>query len=165
MLFTISFLFSVRKRRKMKRYTQLPLTLYRIQPRLPVALRDYDTQMAKGRKSFDLKLDKNGFVQPMVGSHFTTPNGMTLRPASDTMVQILKSFRGEPIVYHLLCGMEMPSGLVVYHEHTDHYSLQTSEPIQFEEFNKRLTEFLRSLPSQTREQFLKQMEDIDDQDN
>ncbi len=150
----------------MKRYTQLPLTLYRIQPRLPVALRDYDSQMAKGRNSFDLKLDANGFVQPTtVGSHFTTPNGMSLRLANDTMVQKLKSFRGEPRVYSFLCGMELPSDLVVFYEQNDDYSLQTSKPILFEEFNKRLTEFLQSLPSQTRQQFLEQMEDADDQDN
>lgn len=149
----------------MKRYTQLPLTLYRIQPRLPVALRDYESQMANGRTSFDLKLDEKGFVQPVVGTRFTTPNGMSLRPASDTMIQILKSFRGEPKIYHLPCGMKLPPALVVYHEHSDHYSLQTSEPIQLEAFNKRLTEFLQSLAAQTREQFLKQMEDVDDQDN
>jgi len=149
----------------MKRYTQLPLTLYRIQPRLPVALRDYQTQMAKGRTSFDLKLDDKGFVQPVTGTRFTTPNGMSLRPSSDTMIQILKGFRGEPKIYHLACGMELPAGFVVYHEHSDHYSLQTSEPILFESFNERLTKFLESLPVQTREQFLNQMEDIDDQDN
>lgn len=151
--------------RGMKRYTQLPITLYRIQPRLPVALHDYQSQIANGRTSFDLKLDEKGFVQPVVGTRFTTPNGMSLRPAGDTMIQNLKSFRGTPKIYHLPCGMELPPELVVYHEHTYHYSLQTSEPIRLEAFNKRLTEFLESLSSQTREQFLKQMEDINDQDN
>lgn len=131
-----------------------------------MTLRDFDTQMAKGRTSFDLKLDEKGFVQPVViGSKFTTPNGMSLRPAGDTMIQILKSFRGEPKIYHLACGLELPKGLVVYHEHSDHYSLQTSEPISLTMFNERLTKFLQELPAQTKEQFLNQMEDIDDQDN
>ncbi|KAG4067203.1 hypothetical protein HA402_000194 [Bradysia odoriphaga] len=150
----------------MKRYTQLPLTLYRIQPRLPVALRDYDNQIAKARTSFDLKLDEKGFVQPLAeGTLFTTPNGMTLRPASDMMLQILKSFRGKPMVYQFACGMKLPKGFVVYHEHTDHYSLQTTEPIMLQAFNSRLTELLQSLPMQTREQFINQMDDDNDQDN
>lgn len=149
----------------MKRYLRLPETLYRIQPRLPISLRDYDTQMRKGKTSFDLKLDENGLVQPVAGTQFTTPNGMSLRPVTDTMLGILKAFKGEPKVYRLACGMELPPGLVLYHEHSDHYSLQTSKPIQLDELNKRLTELLQSLPVQTREQFLKEIEEIDDQDN
>ena len=46
-----------------KRFTQLPLTLYRIQPRLPVVLRDFNAQMEKQRASFDLKTH-NGLVLP-----------------------------------------------------------------------------------------------------
>ena len=65
----------------MQRLTHtLPLTLYRIQPRLPVYLRPWHEQRAKGRTSFDLVL-RGGFVHPLPrGAHFHTPNGMSLRP-------------------------------------------------------------------------------------
>lgn len=146
-------------------YRQLPLTLFRIQPRLPVALRDYDTQMAKGRTSFDLKLH-NGSVMPVKeGSAFEGPNGMSLRPRGDKMTSILQGYKGSPRVYSMHEGLTLPGPLVVYHEHTDHYSMQTSEPISLAEFDKLLSDFLASLPSVTKEQYLAQLEDEDDQDN
>jgi hypothetical protein len=148
----------------MNRFSELPLTLYRIQPRFPVNLRPYDVQMSLGRTSFDLKTH-DGFVKPIEqGTPFRTPNGMSLRPASDTMVNILEKFRGEPTIYTLLTGTQLPKGLCIYHEHTDHYSLQTTERITLPEFNHKLTEFLESLPSMTKQDFLAQMDDINDQD-
>lgn len=148
----------------MQRITQLPLTLYRIQPRLPVNLRSFDKQMALGRSSFDLKLH-DGLVLPVAqGTSFKTPNGMSLRPSSDTMRSILSSFRGEPTIYTLLTGLKLPDGLCIYHEHTDHYSMQTTKPIPLDEFNAKLTEFLKTLPSQSKEQFLAMLDDVDDQD-
>lgn len=82
----------------MKRYTTLPITLFRIQPRLPVSLRDHAVQMAKNRQSYDLKLHNN-LVKPMPVGPFHTPNGMSLRPAGEKMVSILREFRG--ILYFL----------------------------------------------------------------
>jgi hypothetical protein len=148
----------------MQRITQLPLTLYRIQPRLPVNLRSFDKQMALGRSSFDLKLH-NGLVTPVVqGTSFSTPNGMSLRPSSETMRTILESFRGEPTIYTLSTGLKLPDGLCIYHEHTDHYSMQCTKPISLDDFNVKLTDFLKSLPSQSKQQFLAMLDDIDDQD-
>ncbi len=46
-----------------RRFTQLPLTLYRIQPQLPVSLREFASQKEKGRTSFDL-ITHNGLVLP-----------------------------------------------------------------------------------------------------
>ncbi len=149
----------------MKKYLTVPLTLYRIQPRLPVSLRAYDIQMAKGRTSFDLKRH-NGLVLPISpDTHFHTPNGMSLRPAGENMTRILQNFKGEPSIFTLVCGLRLPDGFCIYHEHTDHYSLQTTEQIELGAFNAKLTEFLKSLPFQTRAQFMEQQEDIDDQDN
>lgn len=150
----------------MPRFTRLPLTLYRIQPRLPVSLRDYDTQLAKGRSSFDLKLHA-GLVQPVpVDTPFEGPNGMSLRPAEENMLGILKKFKGTPMVYRMHEGLLLPESLVVYHEHTDHYSMQTQTPMSLGEFNTALTDFLKSLPPpMTREQFFAAMDDEDDQDN
>jgi hypothetical protein len=64
----------------MKRFQRLPLSLFRIQAGPTVSLRDYDTQMAKNRLSYDLKLHGN-LVLPMQGDVFHTPNGMSLRCA------------------------------------------------------------------------------------
>ena len=147
------------------RFKRLPVTLYRLQGRLPVNLRDYAEQMAKGRESYDLKRDEQGLVQPAVGDTFIGPNGMSLRPATENMLHIAKNYRGNVTVYRLSEGMDMPPGLVVLHERDDHYSLQTDEPVSLELLNSRLTELLEQCPSQTRDQFVEQLEDPDDQDN
>jgi hypothetical protein len=148
----------------MKQLTILPLTLFRVQARLPVTLRSYDSQLALGRPSFDLKL-RNGIVIPVPpNSPFKTPNGMSLRPASDSLRQILLNFRGNPHIYTLLTGLKLPDGLCVYHEHTDHYSLQTTIDIKLDQLNENLTQFLKTLPYQTKEQFLEMLDDVDDQD-
>ena len=149
---------------RLTRFRQLPLTLYRIQPRLQVSLRDFDTQMAKKRESYDLKLH-NGLVLPMTGDTFHTPNGMSLRPNSDTMVRILNQFRGDVNVYSILQGTILPDDLVVIHEHTDHYSMQTTVPVSLPDLNAKMTELLSKCMCVTREEFLARLEDLDDQDN
>jgi hypothetical protein len=147
------------------RFTRIPLTLYRIQAQPSVRLRDYETQVTKGRTSFDLKTH-DGLVQPLPpNSEFNTPNGMSLRPAGPNMFSILNKFRGEPKIFTFRCGLELPSGLCVYHEHSDHYSLQTTKPIPLNDFNQILTDFLSTLPVQSKQQFIEQQEDLDDQDN
>ncbi len=149
----------------MQHYRRLPFTLYRIQSRLPVTLRDFDKQREMGRDSYDLKLF-DGLVKPIKqGTEFERPNGMSLRPPTNKMIEILVNFKGTPTIYRLLSGLELPPHLILYHEHTDHYSLQTSEPVTLDEFNGRLTEFLQTLPSLSRKQFLWEFFDEDDQDN
>ena len=90
---------------------------------------------------------------------------MSLRPATESMLHIAKNYRGDVTVYRMQEGMDMPDGLIVLHERDDHYSLQTDEPVTLETLNERLTDFLGTLPSQTRDQFVDQLEDPDDQDN
>ena len=141
-----------------------PVTLLRIQPKLPVTLRDYDTQMKLERSSFDLKL-VNGLYMPAVGNAFSGPNGMSLRPSTPKMHEILRSFKGSPRIYTLHEGLVLPEGLVILHEHSDHYSLQTTVPIALDEYCSKLTKFLQLLPSQSREAFFAQLEDENDQDN
>lgn len=148
-----------------KRFQKLPITLYRIQPRLPASLRDFDTQRAKGRESFDIKIHSDGLVHPAHGDEWIGPNGMSLRPGNDKMLNILKNWRGDTRVYRMSEGTQLPQELVVIHERDDHYSFQTTEPVTLETLNDRLTKFLEQCPSQTKEQFIEQMEDLDDQDN
>ena len=151
----------------MQRFTRFPQTLYRIQPRLPVKLRDYETQISKNRLSFDLKLHK-GLVLPMQGNHFHTPNGMSLRQANDKMMNILSNFRGDLNllrIYRMQENSPVPDDMVLILEHSDHYSLQTSKEVSLNDFNSKLTEYLQSLPSLTKEQFVEFYNDVDDQDN
>lgn len=148
-----------------KRFQKLPITLYRIQPGLPVSLRDFDTQQAKGRESYDLKIHSDNLVHPAQGDEWIGPNGMSLRPGNDTMLNILRNWRGDTRVYRMSEGLQLPKELIVLHERDDHYSMQTTEPVHLSVLNERLTEFLESCPSQTKEQFIEQMEDLDDQDN
>ena len=148
-----------------RKFTKLPKTLYRIQARLPVRLRDYDTQMAKGRASFDLKIHDDGLVHPAHGDEWIGPNGMSLRPATDTMIGILEDWKGEPTIFRLNEGMQLPDSLIVIHERDDHWSMQTREPVTLDSLNDTLTELLENAPKQTKEQFLDQMADLDDQDN
>ena len=147
------------------RFKRLPVTLYRLQGRLPVSLRDYAKQMAAGRQSYDLKTHDDGKVHPAHGDTWIGPNGMSLRPATENMLHTAKNYRGNVTVYRMQEGMDMPDGLIVLHERDDHYSLQTDEPVELETLNDRLTEFLKTLPTQTRDQFVEQLEDPDDQDN
>jgi len=148
------------------RFKKLPVTLYRLQRQLPVSLRDFAVQMAAGRQSYDLKLNPDdGLVHPAKGDTFIGPNGMSLRPATESMLHIAKNYRGNVTVYRLQEGLQLPDELVVLHERDDHYSLQTAEPVTLEELNQRITALLEECPSQTRDQFVAQLEDPDDQDN
>jgi hypothetical protein len=149
----------------MERFTALPYSLFRIQRRLPVALRDHAEQSALGRTSFDLKT-VNGIVHPVVGTKFTTPNGMSLRPISFTQMNLVNEFTGDFKVYELAEGLKLPAGLVAIHEHSDHYSLQVSEPTPLADFNHMLTALLRSSPTFTKESHLEFLKGIMlDQDN
>ena len=58
----------------------------------------------------------------------------------------------------------MPEGLVLVHEHTDHYSVQTSEPCTLPELNAKITALLQRASSQTPEEFLRPLTESD-QDN
>ena len=55
--------------------------------------------------------------------------------------------------------------MVVIHEHSDHYSMQTTQPIPLPELNEKMTELLATCLSSTKEQFLEALDDEDDQDN
>ena len=148
------------------RFRKIPVTLYRLQSKLPTKLRDHATQMAAGRQSFDIKTNPtDGMVHPAEGDTWIGPNGMSLRPATENMLHIAKNYRGNVTVFRLQEGLELPDGLVLLHERDDHYSMQTDEPVPLETLNERITNLLKECPTQTRDQFVEQLEDPDDQDN
>jgi hypothetical protein len=137
-----------------RRFKKVPLTLYRLQGRLPVRLREHASQMTAGRQAFDLKLGSDGLVHPTIGDTFICPNSMSLRPPSRTMLGIAQTYKGKVTVYTLAEGTTLPDGLILLHERDDHYSLQTDEPIALDTFNERLTELLEQCPSQTLPNFI-----------
>ena len=123
--------------------------------------------MAKNRASFDLKL-YNGQVLPMTGNKFHTPNGMSLRQASPKMMSILENFRGDQDllrIYRMQENSPVPKDMVLFLEHSDHYSLQVAVPMSLADFNYNLTEYLKSLPSMSKQEFIEFYNDVDDQDN
>ncbi len=149
-----------------RKYNVLPVSLYRIQGRLPIRLLDYDSQMAKGRRRYDVKLCKEtGKVLPAEGDKFIGPNGAILRPLSNTLVRALVRRNKEPIVFCLREGMQLPDDLVMIHERGDYYSLQTTVPIELSELNDKITKIMEEAPRQTREQFLAYCSNVDNQDN
>ena len=143
------------KKLLVKRFSKLPITLYRIQAQLPVRLESYNV------------IRTDGLVHPALGDTEFGRNGMSLRPGNETMWNIIKNWKGNATVYRF--GEKDWYITHRTHCHTnerdDHDSLQTTEPITLDIFNQRLTQFLEALPNQTKEQFIAQMEDYDDQDN
>lgn len=125
------------------KYTKaFPITLFRLQSRPEVKLREFIRQQQKNLPSFDFRLMTDGLVHPMTTDEFIQPNGMSLRPVGNSLEMTLKSFRGK-FVYMIKEGTEIPENLILLHEHTDHYSMQTSIPCTENDLNKRLTKFLQ----------------------
>ncbi|GAA6036946.1 hypothetical protein JCM8097_005472 [Rhodosporidiobolus ruineniae] len=85
--------------------------MWRVNGSPTIRLRDYETQMSLGRRSYDLHLGEDGLVHPLE----------------------------DPKVFS---SLPLPKNLVMYHEHSDHYSLQTREPIPLDELNDQITRWL-----------------------
>ncbi|KAH8829543.1 hypothetical protein DL96DRAFT_1668929 [Flagelloscypha sp. PMI_526] len=125
------------------RYNHVPTELARVQSGRKVSLRDYEIQRALKRFSYDLKLH-NGLVLPADGPNFIGPNGCSLRePLSPTFQEVVRNFRGRDIVISVLKeGTPLPSTLTILHEHSDHYSLQCTQPMTLDDLNAELTGFI-----------------------
>ncbi|TFK93981.1 hypothetical protein K466DRAFT_642504 [Polyporus arcularius HHB13444] len=125
------------------RFDHIPVDLARVQSGTNVRLRDYEQQKALKRFSYDLKL-KDGLVHPAEGDNFIGPNGCSLRPPLSPMFQeVVRNFRGTNItVYVIPEGIPLPPSLTLLHEHSDHYSLQCTEPVSLDALNATLTEFI-----------------------
>lgn len=137
----------------LKRFAQLPISLYRIQASSAVSLREYAAQMAKGLSPYDLKT-YDGKVLPVEGDDFHTPNGMLVRPFSEQFLNYLRNYKGDPLVYCFPVGLRLPHGIVAIHEYSDHWSFQTTRPVLLEQFNEKLKQFLDDNVSVTRDLFL-----------
>ncbi|KAF9347040.1 hypothetical protein BGX26_001445 [Mortierella sp. AD094] len=123
----------------------MPEEMARVQNGLEVKLRDHATQKSRGSFSFDLTLQPNGLVHPFEGTHFEYPNGCSLRPPfSRTFQEITRGFDPKyAYVFVIPEGTELPDGLVMLHEHSDHYSLQCTRPMPLDKLNSILTTFFK----------------------
>ncbi|RPB26618.1 hypothetical protein L211DRAFT_820970 [Terfezia boudieri ATCC MYA-4762] len=127
------------------RYTIVPVDLFRISAKPQIVLRDFDSQNASGRTSYDLHLGPDGLVHPKPGPNWEGPNGASIRPNGPMLQEIIRNFKGKnTTVYRLPEGTNLPEQLILLHEHSDHYSLQTTEPVELKELNHRLTNLLQS---------------------
>ncbi|KAH8092570.1 hypothetical protein BXZ70DRAFT_1010661 [Cristinia sonorae] len=126
------------------RHTEtFPVDLARVQSGLNVRLRDYEKQVALKRYSYDLKL-VDGKVWPAKGDNFIGPNGCSLRePLSPTFQEVVRNFRGPNIkIFVIPKDTPIPPTLTLLHEHSDHFSLQCTEPMTLDQLNDELTKFI-----------------------
>ena len=135
---------------RLKRFTQLPMTLYRIQAAREVRLVDAAARLAGDDSPYDVKT-VDGLVLPTKGDKYYAPNGLSLMPDSDNMSNFLKNFKGSPLVFCLPAGLRLPSGLVAMHEFGESWSLQTTCPISLPDLNDHMTKLLDEQVSVTRE--------------
>ncbi|KAJ6583881.1 hypothetical protein DFH09DRAFT_263171 [Mycena vulgaris] len=126
--------------------TAIPVDLARVQSGMNVRLRDYETQKALKRFSYDLKVQEDGLVHPADGPNFIGPNGCSLRePLSPTFQEVVRNFRGSNInVFVLPEGTVLPQTLTVLHEHSDHFSIQCTKPMALDDLNEELTKFINA---------------------
>jgi hypothetical protein len=64
----------------MKKYSIVPVTLYRFQSDKLPKLREKSLQKKLGKISFDFTLGANGLYNPFMGNKYPGPNGLSLRP-------------------------------------------------------------------------------------
>jgi hypothetical protein len=120
-----------------------------------VQLRERAVQAALKRTSFDYSLGPDGLVHPATGDRFVGPNGCSLRPAGPTLYELVAHRRGDARLVLVPAGTRVPDGLVLLHEHSDHYSLQTASPCTPAALNARLNAFFKSLPTtMSRDEYL-----------
>lgn len=143
----------------MQRFTRVPLDLYRIQNAVTVKLHNKVLQDRLGRTAYDFIPQEGGLILPVKGDTFERPNGMSLRPLSAFLHEMVAKYRGN-VLYVLPKGLEIPSHLVLYLEHTTHYSLQTAVPIRPADLDKALTEFFSSLERIDKQEFFRRFPDV-----
>ncbi|KAE8189224.1 hypothetical protein CF336_g5829 [Tilletia laevis] len=126
------------------RYTDsFPVELFRVNGGDRIFLRDYHKQRSLGRNGFDITLGEDQLVHPRPGADYSGRNGLSMRPLNPVLTENVERFNSPSArIFRLPEGTSLEgSGLVLLHEHTDHYSLQTTESVTLEELNQRLTDF------------------------
>jgi hypothetical protein len=128
------------------KYNVIYRDLFRVNATEKVILRDFESQKKLDRSSYDLVLKEDGLVHPSPSTgNFEGPNGASVRPNSPFMQEVIRGFKGKGVVIYLLKeGTPLPPELVLLHEHTDHHSIQCTQPMKLSELNERITKFCKA---------------------
>lgn len=149
----------------MIRHDIVPLTLYSIQSERPISLIPNNSPVGLRNGKFDVLLNQSdGLVHPTLGNTYVGPNGLSLKMRGEELEKEVASRSGDFRVVCVLVGQQLPEDLIIVHELPRSFSLQVRKPMTLEKFNVRLTEFLLSLPFETKKVFLEHMQDPDDFD-
>jgi hypothetical protein len=73
-----------------------------------------------------------------------------MRPLGLNLADFFQGFRGKGI-YELPKDLVLPESLIVIHEHSDNFSLQTRQPTQPEKFCLEVEELLKKMRRLTKE--------------
>ena len=65
---------------------------------------------------------------PIEVDAFERPNGLSLRPVGLFLAEMLDNIEPK-FIFELPVGLTLPKDMVMIHERSDHYSLQTTIPI------------------------------------
>ena len=122
----------------MQRFTTLPSTLYRLQNTKKVKIRPY----TDGKAIYDFR-PVNELYVPYIGDTFEYPNGLSLRPAGMNLYETALSVNAK-YVYVLEKVIVITPNFVLIWEHTDHYSLQTTIPIEPKQFCSEVDKFFKT---------------------
>lgn len=79
----------------------------------------------------------------MEGDKYQKPNGLSCRPLGVNLTEYLEVFVGECII-ELPKGLILPDDFVMIHEHTDHYSFQTTKSIEPAKFCLKAEKFFKT---------------------
>lgn len=122
-----------------------PVTLFRIQPAVRVQLRAGTLEALRStRRPFDIELDGSSVApRDPAEARFLGPNGISMRPPGPALRLIVGTFRAPScVLYEVPRGTPIPPGLVLLHEHTDHFAMQPAARMPLSELDAALTAFL-----------------------
>ncbi|RDW70459.1 uncharacterized protein DSM5745_07970 [Aspergillus mulundensis] len=109
-------------------FTTFPKEMFRVNNGTSIRLRGYPGPLRPAR-SFDL-LTIAGKVLPKAldPKTYAAPNGASMRPNTPRQQELVQNFSGTSIcIYVVPAGTQLPSNLILVHEHADHYAIQPNQ--------------------------------------
>ena len=140
------------------RFSKVPLRLFRLSNSAKrIVIREKVAQEKKGVYMYDYVASPNGNIEPAPPCNtFIGPNGLSMRPSGRLMYELVAFKKGSTTrVIEIPEGAEVPQGLVLLHEHTDHYSLQPSRLMTPAEFIALVGMFVKPFRLLTQDEYVK----------
>jgi hypothetical protein len=134
---------------------KFPYTLFAIQKsKVPkLKLREQAEQLAKNLSNYDC-VAVDGNILPLAEDKYIQPNGMSLRPNTLQEWNLIADRGGKVYVVEIPFGSPIPEDMILVHEFLDHFSLQPARVMPVEDFNIKVSKFLRTLRVYTRAEWL-----------